>query len=80
MNGAFGRTLKNVVLVFFLCFSLVAGGCEGTDTRDQVDDTVVEMAGKKNVDRYKKMKDDLGEMQTQQTEKYKQLDEAADNK
>jgi hypothetical protein len=32
------------------------------------------------VDRYKKMTDDLGEIQTQQTEKYKQLDEAADDK
>ena len=80
MNGAFGRTLKTGVLVFLLCVSLGAGGCEGTDTRDKVDDTVEEMAGKKNVDRYKKMKEDLGEIQTQQTEKYQQLDEAADDK
>lgn len=80
MNGAFGRTLKTVVLVFLLCFLLTAGGCEGTDTRDKVDDTVEEVAGKKTVDRYKKMKDDLGEIQTQQKENYKQLDEAADDK
>ena len=80
MNGVFGRTLKTVVLVFLLCVSLVPGGCEGTDTRDKVDGTVEEMAGKKNVDRYKKMKEDIGEIQTQQTEKYQQLDEAADAK
>jgi hypothetical protein len=80
MNGPFGRTLKTGVLVFLLCVSLVAGGCEGTDTRDKVDDTVEEMAGKKNVDRYKKMKEDLGDIQTQQTENYQQLDEAVDDK
>jgi len=80
MNEAFGRMVKTVVLVFLLCVSLGAGGCEGTETRDKVDDAVKEMSGKKNVDRYKKMKNDLGEIQTQQTEKYQQLDEAADDK
>ena len=50
------------------------------DTRDTVDDTVEEMAGKKNLDRYKQMKDDMGEIQTQQTEKYRQLREDADDK
>ena len=80
MNDAFGRILKTVMLVFLLCVSLLALGCEGTDTRDKVDDAVEEMSGKKNVDRYKKMKKDLGEIQTQQTEKYQQLDETADDK
>ena len=80
MNDAFGRILKTVMLVFLLCVSLLALGCEGTDTRDKVDDAVEEMSGKKNVDRYNKMKKDLGEIQTQQTEKYQQLDEAADDK
>lgn len=80
MNGPSGSTVKPVVLGLLLCVSLGFGGCEGTDTRDKVDDTVEEMAGKKNVDRYKKMKEDLGEIQTQQTEKSRQLDEAADDK
>jgi hypothetical protein len=80
MNDAFGRILKTVMLVFLLCVSLLALGCEGTDTRDKVDDAVEEMSGKKNVDRYKKMKTDLDEIETQQTEKYQQLDEAADDK
>jgi hypothetical protein len=79
MNGALGRTLKTVVLVFLLCVSLTAVGCEGTDTLEKVDDTVEEMVGKKNVDRYEKMKDDIGEIQTQQTEKYRQLDEDGDD-
>ena len=71
---------KGLVRVFLLCVALAAGGCEGTDTRDKVDDTVEEMAGKKDLDRYQKMKDDLGEIQTQQTNKYRQLDEDTDNK
>jgi hypothetical protein len=77
MNDAFGRALKTLVLVFLLCVALAAGGCEGTDTREKVDDTVEEMTGKKNLDRYKKMKDDLGEIQKRQTEKYRPLDEGA---
>ena len=79
MNGWFGD-VKGLVLVFLLCISLVVGGCEGTDTRDKVDDTVEELAGKKNLDRYKQMTDNLSEIQTQQTEKYRQLDENADDR
>lgn len=71
--------VKILVLVSLLCVSLVVGGCEGTDTRDKVDDTVEELTGKKNLDRYKQMKDDLSEIQTQQAEKYRQLDENADD-
>ena len=74
------RYLKGWVLAFIVGLALVAGGCDGTDTRDTVDDTVEEMAGKKNLDRYKQMKDDLGEIQTQQTEKYRQLEEDTDDK
>ena len=47
MNRAFGRTLKTMVLAFLLGVALSAGGCEGTDTRDKVDDAVEEVAGKK---------------------------------
>lgn len=79
MNGWFGY-VKSLVLVFLLCVSLGAGGCEGTETRDKVDDTVEEMAGKKKLDRYQKMKDDLSDIQTQQTEKYRQLGEEEDDK
>ncbi|MDX2454248.1 hypothetical protein [Desulfosarcina sp.] len=74
------RYVQRLVLVFLGCVALVAGGCDETDTRNKVDDTVEEMAGKKNLDRYKQMKDDLGEIQTQQTKKYRQLKEDADEK
>ena len=79
MNEWFGY-VKGSGFVFMVCIALLTGGCDGTDTRDRVDDTVEEMAGKKDLDRYKEMKDDLGEIQTQQTEKYRQLEEDTDDK
>lgn len=72
--------VKGPGFVFMVCAALLTGGCDGTETRNRVDDTVEEMAGKKDLDRYKKMKDDLGEIQTRQTEKYRQLEEGADDK
>ena len=48
-------------------------GCEGTETRNQVDDTVEELAGKKQVDQMKAMKEDLEQIQTQQADRLKQL-------
>lgn len=47
MNGWFRRISKKLVPVFLVCALLLAGGCEGTQTRDKVDDTVKEVAGKK---------------------------------
>lgn len=73
------KIVMHLVLGFLIGGSLVAGGCEGVDTREQVDDTVEEMAGKKNLEHYQQMKDDIGAIQTQQTEKYRQLDEDADD-
>ncbi len=72
--------VKNLALVLLLCTSLVAGGCEGTDTREKVDHTVEAVAGKKDLERYKQIQDNLGVIQTQQAEKYHQLDESADGK
>lgn len=71
---------KRLLILFSTCLLLVGGGCEGTETREKVDDTVEEMAGKKNVARYKQMKDDLGEIQTLQEERYRQLDEDGEEK
>lgn len=71
---------KHLLRVSLIGMALIAVGCEGTDTRDQVDETVEELTGKKDVERYKKMQDDLGEIQDRQEEKYRQLDENADDK
>jgi outer membrane murein-binding lipoprotein Lpp len=52
---------------------LLMAGCEGTESRNQVDDTVEELAGKKQVDQMKSMKEDLDQIQTQQADRLKQL-------
>ena len=56
-----------------LSAALLMGGCEGTETRNQVDDTVEELAGKKQVDQMKAMKKDLEQIQTQQADRLEQL-------
>jgi hypothetical protein len=69
------RCGKSILLLCLLIFVLGAGGCEGTDTRENVDDAVEEMAGKKDLERYKQMKDDLGKIQNQQEDRYRQLNQ-----
>jgi len=52
---------------------LLLPGCEGTESRSQVDDTVEELSGKKQVERMKDMKKDLEDIQTQQADRLKEL-------
>lgn len=63
-----------LIFGFFLAF-LVFTGCEGSDTRKEVDNTVEELAGKKKVDQMKEMERDIGDIQKQQSERLEQLDE-----
>lgn len=65
-----GKLLCTCVLGILLAVS----GCEGTENREKVDSTVEELAGKKNLDRYQNMKDELGEIETRQAERLQQLD------
>ena len=53
---------------------LAVAGCEGTENREKVDTTVNELAGKKDVERYQDMKDELGEIEKRQAQRLKQLD------
>jgi hypothetical protein len=64
--GAIGATA-------LLSSVLLMAACEGTETRNQVDDTVEELAGQKQVDQMKAMKEDLEQIQTQQADRLKQL-------
>lgn len=68
------RTWNGLVRVLIVCGSLIFGGCDGTETRRTMDDTVEEMAGKKKVTRYKQIQEEIGEIQRGQTEKYRQLE------
>lgn len=67
------QRLGAIVATMLLSSVLLMAGCEGTESRNQVDDTVEELAGKKQVDQMKAMKEDLGQIQTQQADRLKQL-------
>jgi len=71
------KHLTPIVVVFaFLAIS----GCEGTEPREKVDDTVEELAGKKNLDRMDQMKKTINKAQQQQAERYKKTEESAEEK
>jgi len=74
------KTCKNFTLVLVLFAFLAIAGCEGTDTREQVDDTVEELAGKKKLDQMDQMKKDINKAAQQQADRYKKADESAEEK
>jgi hypothetical protein len=74
------KACKHLTPVLVLFAFLAIAGCEGTDTREKVDDTVEELAGKKNLDRMDKMKKTIDKSQQQQLERYKKTEESAEEK
>ena len=64
------------VFAFALCLLAAVAGCEGTETREHVDDTVEELAGKKNVDRMHDMEDKIDKFEKDQARKYEELENA----
>ena len=72
------KTCKTWPLFLVLLTSLALAGCEGTDSRDKVDDTVKELSGQKNVERMQQMQRDIGAIQTGQQERQKQLEATGD--
>ncbi|MDF1591568.1 MAG: hypothetical protein P1P89_08660 [Desulfobacterales bacterium] len=66
------KTFKNrrltVVLLAFLAFS----GCEGTETREKVDDTVKELSGQKSLEQMDQMKKNIGDINKQQGDRLKE--------
>ena len=70
------KKLGTMIVIMMMSSALLMLGCEGTETRNQVDDTVEELAGKKKVDQMKAMKEELGNIQTQQDDRLKQLEDA----
>ena len=72
-------TCKNLTLVLVLLTFLAIAGCEGTETREQVDDTVKELSGKKSVEQMDRMKEDLDKLKKQQADRLKIID-SAENK
>jgi outer membrane murein-binding lipoprotein Lpp len=74
------KACKNVTLVLVLFTFLAVSGCEGTDTREQVDDTVEELAGKKKIDQMDQMKKDINKAAQQQADRFEKTDESAEEK
>ena len=74
------KACKHLTPVLVVFAFLAIAGCEGTDTREKVDDTVEELAGKKNLDRMDRMKKTLNKVQEQQQDRYKKTEESAEQK
>ena len=71
---------KNLTLVIVLFTFLAVSGCEGTDAREKVDDTVKELTGKKNIDQMNQMKKDINKAAQQQADRFKKTAESAGEK
>jgi hypothetical protein len=71
------QTKKNfIIFIILLTFSFILfSGCKGSDTREKVDDTVEELAGKRQVDRMKEMQKDIGNITEQESERMDDLDD-----
>ena len=74
------KACKNLTLVLVLFAFLAIAGCEGTETREKVDDTIEELAGKKNLDRMDQMKKDLHKARQQQADRFEKTQESAEEK
>jgi hypothetical protein len=72
------KASKHLTLVLVLFAFLAVLGCEGTDTREKVDHTVEELAGKKNLDRMDQMKKTINNAQKLQEDRYKKTKESAE--
>jgi hypothetical protein len=68
------KTFKTWTIVLVLLTGLVLTGCEGTDSREKVDDTVKEFSGQKNLERMEQMKKDIGDIKKQQADRLKKLE------
>ena len=74
------KACKNLSLVLVVFIVLAVSGCEGTDTREQIDDTVKELTGKKNLDRMDQMKKNINKAQKQRADRFKKTEESAEEK
>ncbi len=66
------KTFKAWPLILVLLTCLALAGCEGTDSREKVDDTVKELSGKKNLERMDQMKKDISDINKQQSDRLKE--------
>ena len=68
------KTFKTRLLFLVLLSALVLAGCEGTDSRENVDDTVKELSGQKNLERMDQMKKDIDDINKKQADRLKEIE------
>lgn len=61
--------------MLLLCLTVIPSitGCSGSDTREKIDDVVEEAAGKKDIERMKRMKQDIEQIKKGQKDRYDQM-------
>ena len=62
------------IWLLLLAFLTVAAlsGCEGTESRQQADDTVKELSGQKKLEQMDRMKKNIGDIEKQQADRLKE--------
>ena len=68
------KTFNTWPLLFVLLTGLVVAGCEGTDSREKVDDTVKELSGQKSLERMEQMKKDIDDITKKQADRLKEAE------
>ena len=68
------KTFKTWPLSFVLLTGLVLAGCEGSESREKIDDTVKEFSGQKNLERMEQMKKDIDDINKKQADRLKELE------
>ena len=66
------KTFATWPLLLFLWACLVLPGCEGTESREQVDDTVKEISGQKKLEQMEQIKKNIGNIEKQQADRLKE--------
>ena len=68
------KTFKTWPLFFVLLTGMVLAGCEGSDSREKIDDTVKEFSGKKSLERMDQMKRDIDDINKKQADRLKEIE------
>ena len=68
------KTCQTWPLSFVLLTGLVLAGCEGSESREKIDDTVKEFSGQKNLERMDQMKKDIDDINKKQADRLKEIE------
>ena len=74
------QTLFRLCAYSIIVMGMACWGCDGSPSREAVDDTVKELSGQKHVERMKKMKKTIETTQGQQNGRYQALDAEPEEK